>query len=117
MCASDGGAERLADLVAYQPDAIVSRVLAKSTGGNVTLFAFAAGQELSEHTSPMEALLHVVEGRAEVEIGGSAHAVATGEVIRLPPHVPHAVRAVGPFKMLLILLRDRAPQASTATRA
>ncbi|HEX9727087.1 MAG TPA: cupin domain-containing protein [Gemmatimonadales bacterium] len=97
---------RLADDIDYQPDAIVSKVLAKSKGGNVTLFAFAAGQELSEHTSPFEALILGVEGTGEIGIGGAHHRLTGGDLLRLPPSVPHRVKAVEPFKMLLILLKD-----------
>jgi quercetin dioxygenase-like cupin family protein len=97
---------KLAAHVDYQTDAIVSKVLAKSGGGSVTLFAFAAGQELSEHTAPFEALVYVVDGRAEIGVGGDRHAVTAGELLRLPATVPHWVKAVEPFKMLLIMLRD-----------
>ncbi len=97
---------KLAAHVDYQSDAIVSKVLAKSAAGSVTLFAFAAGQELSEHTAPFEALLYVVDGGAEIGVGGSRHAAAAGDLLRLPAKVPHWVKAVGPFKMLLVMLRD-----------
>ena len=100
------GAAPLADLVDYQTDAIVSKVLAKSAVGNVTLFSFAAGQELSEHTAPFEALIYVLDGVAEVGIAAEHHRVNRGELIRLPPAVPHWVKAVQPFKMMLIMLRD-----------
>jgi quercetin dioxygenase-like cupin family protein len=96
----------LTDLVTYQSEAIVSKVLAKSKAGNVTLFAFDAGQELSEHTTPHEALAYVVDGVAEIGIGGAPHRVTAGELLRLPPGVPHWVRALERFKMLLIMLRE-----------
>ncbi len=100
------GARDVAGLIACQPDAIVSRVLLKSAAGTVTLFAFDAGQELSEHTSPMQALLQVIEGEAVVTIAGRVHPLTAGQVIHLPRDVPHAVRAPRAFKMLLTLLRD-----------
>ncbi len=99
--------ERLVDMVSYQPDAIVSKVLTKSSAGSVTLFAFAAGQELSEHTVPHEALLYLVDGSASIGVGGSTHEAHVGDLVRLPANVPHWVRANGPFKMLLIMLRHR----------
>lgn len=95
----------LGNLIQVQPGAVVSRVLLKQKSGNVTLFAFGKGEELSEHTSPFEALLYVVEGETEVTIGGEGHRLTTGEIITLPPDIPHAVHAVEDFKMLLIMLR------------
>ncbi len=106
------GAAPLADLVDYQTDAIVSKVLAKSAGGNVTLFAFAAGQELSEHTAPFEALIYVLDGAAEIGIAAERHRVSVGELIRLPATVPHWVKAVQSFKMMLIMLREPAAKTS-----
>ncbi|MGC1274729.1 MAG: cupin domain-containing protein [Planctomycetaceae bacterium] len=88
-----------------QDHAIVSRVLLKQRSGNVTLFAFDGGQELSEHTCPYEAFLHVLEGSAEVTIGGEPHSLAEHHAIVLPAGVPHAVRASEPFKMLLTIIR------------
>ncbi len=102
---ADAEVLRLADAVAYQAGAIVSRKLATAPGGNVSVFAFDAGEELSEHTTPHTALLHVLDGRAEIAIDGVAHAVAAGEAIVLPPGHPHAVRAVERFKMVLTMLK------------
>ena len=96
----------LINLVAYQSDAIVSRMLLKKPGGNVTLFAFSQGQSLSEHTTPHDALVYVVEGQADIDIDSKTHRLAMGETITLPAHIPHAVRAVGDFKMLLIMLKS-----------
>ena len=98
--------KRVVDLVGYQEGAVVSRVLMKRETGNVTLFAFDAGQELSEHTSPYEALVQVVEGEASISIAGRAYAVRAGETITLPPQQPHAVKAVARFKMLLTMIRS-----------
>jgi quercetin dioxygenase-like cupin family protein len=95
----------LASLVDYQAGAIVSNTLVKDRAGTVTLFAFDAGEELSEHTTPFDALILVIDGAAEVTIGGRAQAVKTGELIRLPANIPHAVRAAERFKMLLIMIR------------
>jgi len=98
-------ARDLVDLVQYQDGTIVSRSLAKEASGNVTAFAFGAGQALSEHETPFDALLYVFEGRATVTIAGTAHELAGGQLIRLPAGVPHAVEAVERFKMLLVMLR------------
>lgn len=89
----------------YQPDGIVSQILLKQPTGSVTAFAFDAGQELSEHTCPYDALLHVVEGQGHVTIGGEANTIAAGQMIKLPANIPHAVAASERFKMLLTMLR------------
>jgi quercetin dioxygenase-like cupin family protein len=96
---------RLADMAAYQDGAIVSRQVIKAETGNVTLFAFDAGQELSEHTAPFDALVHVLDGEAEVTIAGQGFALQTGDAIILPAGQPHAVRARSRFKMLLTMIR------------
>lgn len=95
----------LADLVAYQDGAVVSRQIVKADAGNVTLFAFDAGQALSEHTAPFDALVHVLDGDAEVRIAGVPHTLAAGDAIIMPAHVPHALRAVTRFRMLLTMIR------------
>jgi quercetin dioxygenase-like cupin family protein len=86
---------------------IASRVLAKSTGGNVTLFAFDQGQGLTEHTSPFEALVMVLEGALTLTIGGVPVRATPGTIVRMPATVPHAVEASEPARMLLVMLRDR----------
>ncbi len=96
---------RVEESVAYQDGAIVSRKLASSAGGNVSAFAFDAGEELSEHTTPHTALLQVLDGRAQVRVAGVDHSVGAGEAIVLPPNQPHAVRADVRFKMLLTMLK------------
>jgi quercetin dioxygenase-like cupin family protein len=95
----------LADLVSYQSGAVVSRQLLKRPAGNVTLFAFAEGEGLSEHTAPFDALVLVTDGRAEISIDGVPHAVRAGETLLLPAHHPHALRAVERFSMLLVMIR------------
>jgi len=92
--------------LAYQPGAIVSRTIAKARGGSVTLFAFDAGQELSEHTAPFDAFVQVLDGSVELTIGGEKVVARTGETTRMPGGIPHAVRAPEPFKMLLVMVRD-----------
>lgn len=97
--------KRLADLLNYQEGSIVSRVLLKNKGGTVTLFAFAKGEGLSEHTAPFDALVHVVEGEADIQIASETFRVREGEVITLPANRPHAVSAVSNFKMVLTMIR------------
>ena len=96
----------LKDLAAYQDHSIVSREIIKKPAGTVTVFAFDEGEGLSEHTAPFDALVHVLEGTAEVFIDGVPHTVQAGEMIIMPAHIPHAVKAVEPFKMLLVMIRS-----------
>ncbi len=95
----------LTDMVEYQTDGIVSKTILNRDSGSVTLFAFDAGQSLSEHTSPFEALVQVLDGRADVTIGGETVAVSAGEMVVMPADVPHALAAPVPFKMLLTMLK------------
>lgn len=95
----------LVDLVRYQTGAVVSQALVKEKGGTVTAFAFDAGEGLSEHTAPFDALLLILDGWATVTVAGIAHSMHTGQIIRLPADIPHAVQADEPFKMLLIMMR------------
>lgn len=92
-------------LVAYSPGSVVSRALVKNAAGSVTLFAFDAGQELSEHTAPFDALVQVLDGEGDFKVGVSWAKAAAGEILLLPAGVPHAVKAERPFKMLLTMLR------------
>jgi len=94
----------LAALVTYQPGAVVSRQVTKAEGGNVTLFAFDEGQELSEHTAPFDALVHLLDGEAEVKISGQDYQLKTGEAIIMPANAPHALFARKKFKMLLTMI-------------
>ncbi len=95
----------LAGLVEYADDSIVSRTLAETGGGTVTAFAFEEGQSLSEHTTPFDALVQVLEGRARLTIGGEPLDVGGGQIALMPADVPHAVAAPERFKMLLVMLR------------
>jgi quercetin dioxygenase-like cupin family protein len=97
---------RVGDLVSYQEGAVVSRIILKRETGNVTLFAFDAGQELSEHTAPYDALAQVVEGDAAITIAGRPYRLRAGEMIIMPAHQPHALKAVSRFKMLLTMIRS-----------
>ena len=103
---TDANAVTLGALVDYQDGAIVSRQVIKTPGGSITAFAFDAGQGLSEHTTPHEALVQVIDGTARVDIAGQSNELEQGEVIRLPGGVPHAVHAESRFKMLLVMLRS-----------
>ena len=95
----------LADLVSYQDGAVVSRQIVKTDGGNVTLFAFDLGQELSEHTAPFDALVHLLDGTAQVRISGQPFELKAGDAIIMPADQPHALKALSRFKMLLTMLR------------
>ena len=97
---------KVAALAEYQTGAVVSRQITKAEGGNVTLFAFDEGQELSEHTAPFDALVHMLDGEAEVKISGKSFSLKTGEGIIMPANEPHALRAVKPFKMLLTMIHS-----------
>jgi quercetin dioxygenase-like cupin family protein len=96
----------LAELIAYQEGAVVSRTLLDKSAGTVTLFAFAAGQGLSEHTAPYDAMVYVLDGVAEATISGQAKPLKTGDFIIMPANEPHALRALEQFKMLLIMIRS-----------
>jgi len=95
----------LAGLAGYQEGAVVSRTIVDKPVGTVTAFAFDAGEGLSEHTIPYDALVQVLDGEAEVTIEGVAQTVAAGEFIIMPADKPHSLRAVKRFKMLLVMIR------------
>jgi quercetin dioxygenase-like cupin family protein len=96
----------LAGLVKYQPDSVVSRTLIKKPTGTVTLFAFARGQELSEHTAPFDALVQVLDGKAEITIEGKPMNLEAGQIVIMPAGKPHAVKAKSRFKMMLVMIRS-----------
>ena len=95
----------LADLVALQAGAVVSRTLVKTGGGTVTAFAFDTNEALSEHSAPFDALVIGIEGEAEVTISKIPHRVRTGDLLRLPANEPHGLKALTPFKMLLVMVK------------
>lgn len=95
----------IASLADYQTGAVVSRQISKAEGGNVTMFAFDEGQELTEHIAPYDALVHVLDGEAEIIISGKASHLKAGEVIIMPANQPHAVKAAKKFKMLLTMIK------------
>jgi len=92
-------------LVAYQDGTIVSRTLLNQNAGSVTLFAFDEGQELSEHTAPYDALVIVIDGRADITISGEHFRVEEGQTIKMPANRPHSLKASTKFMMLLIMIR------------
>ncbi|MBI5725295.1 MAG: cupin domain-containing protein [Planctomycetes bacterium] len=97
----------LAELATYAEEGIVSRTLAENRAGTVTVFAFDAGQGLSEHAAPFDALVCVLDGEGMFTVDGKAHKVREGQIILMPANVPHAVKAQKRFKMLLIMLRAK----------
>lgn len=97
---------RTADIVGYQAGSVVSRTLVDKTAGTVTLFSFAAGQGLSEHTAPFDALVYVLDGEAEVQISGKPFNLIAGDMIIMPANKPHALKAIKQFKMMLIMIKS-----------
>lgn len=113
LCCSDTGqmpsgeAVNVASLVEYAPESIVSRQLIKNDAGTITLFAFDKGQSLSEHSAPFDALVQIVDGEAELVIGGNSVPAKVGQMVVMPADVPHAVKAPARFKMLLTMLKAK----------
>ncbi|MCJ7657475.1 MAG: cupin domain-containing protein [Candidatus Atribacteria bacterium] len=97
--------KNLSDLVKYQENAVVSSEIIKKDAGTVTVFAFDKGQGLSEHTAPFDALVNIIDGRAEVTISGKLFTVKEGEMIIMPANKPHSLKAVEKFKMLLVMIK------------
>jgi quercetin dioxygenase-like cupin family protein len=97
---------KLADLIEYQEGSVVSRTIIDKKAGTVTLFAFDKGEGLSEHTSPYEALIYIVDGEAEVKIATKSSVLKAGDMIMLPANKPHALRGVQRFKMFLVMIRS-----------
>lgn len=91
--------------ISYQEGSVVSKEVLKNQAGTVTLFAFAQGQGLSEHKTPYDALVYIVDGEAEITISGVAKIVKVGEMIKMPSDEPHALKANKQFKMLLIMMK------------
>ncbi len=95
----------LAELIDYQDGSVVSRQLIKKESGSVTLFAFGKGEGLSEHTAPFDALVYILDGEAEVFIAKKPLIVKAGQVIIMPANIPHKLKALDKFKMLLVMIR------------
>jgi quercetin dioxygenase-like cupin family protein len=97
---------KVSDMVEYQDGTIVSRTLIDKGIGTVTMFAFAKDQGLSEHTAPFDAMVHIIDGEAEIIISGKKYNVKNGEMIIMPANAPHALNATGRFKMILTMIRS-----------
>lgn len=93
------------DEVVYAKGAIVSKTVIKKATGTITLFAFDKGEELSEHSAPYEALVQVLDGKGQITVGDKPHLMEPGNCILLPANVPHAVKAVESFKMMLTMIK------------
>ena len=100
-----GKAFNLKESVEYADGSVVSKTLLKKDIGNITLFAFDAGQGLSEHTAPFDAVVYIIDGEAEITLGGRPQNVAAGEMLIMPADVAHSLEAKTPFKMLLVMIR------------
>jgi len=98
--------EYLKDLVNYQDGSVVSREIIRKSTGTVTLFAFDAGQGLSEHTAPFDAMVQILDGEAEITISGQIYHLSEGQMIILPVNEVHALKAISKFKMLLVMIRS-----------
>ena len=94
------------DVIDYQDGSVVSRTIIKKGTGTVTFFAFDKGESLSEHSSPFDALVIVLEGKAEIRISGKSYVLGESEMIIMPADEPHGLNAVEKFKMLLIMIKD-----------
>jgi len=103
--AAKGKAFNLEKFVDYADGSVVSKTLIKKDIGNITLFAFDSGQGLSEHTAPFDAVVYILDGEAEITIGGQLQTVSAGEMLIMPANVAHALQAKTPFKMLLVMIR------------
>lgn len=97
----------LKDAVGYSDGSVVSRTIIKEKGGNITLFSFDKGQGLSEHTTPFDALVNILDGKVEITIGGNLHEISEGESIILPAGIPHQLHGVEAFKMLLVMVKGK----------
>ncbi len=95
----------MTELIAYQEGSVVSRTLIDKKIGTLTLFAFGAGQGLSEHTAPYDAVVQIVDGEADITIAGTVHHLVAGQMIIMPANHPHSLRSDQRFKMLLVMIR------------
>lgn len=103
---NEAKALRLTEMAVYQEGAVVSKTLLSKLTGTVTLFAFDKDQGLSEHTAPFDAMVQILDGEADITVGGQPFHLQQGEMIIMPAQVPHALHAVTPFKMLLTMIRS-----------
>lgn len=101
-----GATFRASEVIGYAEGGVVSKEVVHSKAGSITLFAFDAGQGLSEHTAPYDALVQVVEGEMELTVGGTGHTIGAGQAFVIPSGAPHAVHAARPFKMMITMIRS-----------
>jgi quercetin dioxygenase-like cupin family protein len=97
--------EKLVDLISYQEGSVVSRTILDKEAGTITLFSFDSGEGLSEHTAPYDAMVTLLDGKAEVKIGGNPYVLGKNDMIVMPANIPHALRAIERFKMLLVMIK------------
>ena len=97
--------EVLLEAINYQTSSIVSKQVLKKPNGNITLFAFDKNESLTEHTSPFEAVVYMVDGEMEIKIGGNPYNVKAGEILVMPADIPHGLKAVIKSKMLLTMIK------------
>lgn len=102
---SRGKVLNLEEMVEYSSGGVISKQVMKNLSGNITLFSFDKGQGLTEHTAPFDAVVQVLDGEAQIIIGGNSNLVKKGESIIMPANVPHALQAVERFKMLLTMIK------------
>lgn len=95
----------LVDHIQYQDGSVVSKEILKNKSGTITLFAFDQGQGLSEHKTPFDAIIYVIDGEAQITISAKEHTVKKGGMIIMPAHNPHALKAITKFKMLLVMMK------------
>jgi len=106
QAALSGTACSVTELVGYQQGSIVSREVIRKDTGTVTVFAFDAGQGLSEHTAPFDALVQVLDGEVQILLAGAPHDLKAGDMIIMPAHKPHALKAVTRMKMMLVMIKS-----------
>jgi len=93
-------------LIDYQNDAVVSKTLIKKEKGTITVFAFDKDQGLSEHAAPFDALVQILDGKADILLNGESNILERGEMIIMPANIPHALKAIERFKMLLVMIKE-----------
>jgi quercetin dioxygenase-like cupin family protein len=95
----------LTDSIDYSDNSVISKQIIKSPAGNITLFSFDEGEGLSEHSAPFDAFVQVLDGQVEILIGGKPHTLTAGDYIIMPANIPHALKAIKRFKMMLVMIK------------
>lgn len=101
-----GNVFKTEDLIEYQEGSVVSREIIRKDTGTVTIFAFDKGEGLSEHTAPFDAMVQIIDGKAEITISGKKNVLEKGEMIIMPANEPHALKALEKYKMVLTMIRS-----------